>query len=98
MAKTWYPTNFSGCFKWNVLLQNHRHSYTLQDVSSRWENKKIGQKLTPAPFMLVSDETVILNLVPFHGLCHIYFLHKYIFYSFVLVCRFALNFVSGLLF
>jgi len=29
-----------------------------KDVSLRWENKTIEQKLTPPPFRLVSDETV----------------------------------------
>ena len=51
MAKTWYPTNFSGFYV------NGKSYYKLtgiaiqyKDVSLRWENKKNGQQLTPASF------------------------------------------------
>src|SRR6218665_1279529 len=58
MAKTWYPTIFSGFYV------NGKSYYKLtgiaihyKDVSLRWANKKHCAKLTPPPFRLVADET-----------------------------------------
>jgi len=60
MAKTWYPTNFSGfyvneksCYKLTGIAIHYK------DVSLGWENKNILERIDPSPpFRLVSDETV----------------------------------------
>ena len=75
MAKTWYLTNFSGFYvnkKSYYKLTGIDRPIHYKDVSLRWENKTILAKLHPHPIRLVSDETVNEDLVPFHGLCHIY--------------------------
>src|SRR6218665_2276580 len=63
MAKTWYPTSFSGFY----VNGKSYHKLTgvameYKDVSLQWENKKIEKKLTLLPFRLVSDETADLVL------------------------------------
>jgi len=59
MAKTWYPTNFSGFYvngKSYCKLTGIAIHY--KDVSLRWANKRNWAKLTPHPFRLVSGETM----------------------------------------
>jgi len=58
MAKTWYPTNFSGFMYGKSYYTLTAIAIHYKDVSLRWKNTKVEQKLTPFPFRLVSDKTV----------------------------------------
>ena len=57
MAKTWYPTNFSGFYVNGKSYYELTGIYTTKMCYYDWKIKN-EQILTPPPFRLVSDEIV----------------------------------------